>query len=73
MDSFIAFHQLINQLGLSNHPNQLDRRRVKYPHHFTEIENVVYVSKRYAYFLITYHWAIKESLILQEGGSDVKP
>ena len=69
MDNFITWQDLAKELGLSQHPNQVVKRRAKYPRHFSEIDNVVYVSKQYANFLNNYNKLQQESFILKKGGS----
>lgn len=70
MDSFMSYHELTNLLGLSRHKHQLERRKAKYPNHFSEVENKVFVSKEYANFLMTCRWTQQASQILQKGGNN---
>ncbi|MBY0244487.1 MAG: hypothetical protein K2Q03_03430, partial [Sphingobacteriaceae bacterium] len=47
----IAYHTLMQLIGLSEHPNHLARRRAKYPQHFSEVDGHWYVSLELATFL----------------------
>lgn len=64
----LEYNSVIAELGLSTHKNQLERRKAKYPEHFTEANGTVYITKEYANLLMTCAWAQKESHILQKKG-----
>ena len=62
----LEYNSVMAQLGLSTHDRQLVRRKTKYPHHFTEANGIVYITKEFADFIKACKWTQSESHLLQK-------
>ncbi|MBS1776029.1 MAG: hypothetical protein JSS64_07085 [Bacteroidetes bacterium] len=49
---YLPFTELMKEVGLSAHQNQLERRKAKYPQHFREIDGEMHISVAYAEIII---------------------
>ncbi len=68
MKQTINYFELMSKLGLSQHPNQLKRRLMKYPHHFRIHNGNWYISKRLAKFLKKANHTCNSGNELKKGG-----
>jgi signal recognition particle subunit SEC65 len=57
--SYCEYEEAMQELGLSTHANQLEKRKKKYPFHFFKSRNKVYISTEYLYALAAYMKAIQ--------------
>lgn len=65
---YLPYGKVMAHLGLSNHPNQLQRRMQQYPGHFTVFNGEVYISLVLAKGLQRYNRAKATLLALKQGG-----
>lgn len=51
LEHTVPYHWLMQSLGLSTHPNQLEKRKKHYPQHFRQIDGKWFISVDYAQYI----------------------